>query len=159
MRADFRSQCELMDSIDFAAKIRLGFPLLDSFASGDLLDRSAGQDLEDVQFFLKNDFQTAQPFDVMLHGAYGLPYLSYAGLERVLPQLLILSLNDRFRYQPLIDTIVMGAFDYENGWGRHVAKFPQGARDAVLCWLNFLNASGKYDPYWIRKAEDALSSF
>lgn len=120
-------------------------------------DRNPGQDLDDVVYFVSNDLNTADFSDVLLHGAYALPYFSLEAIRSLLPVMLSISISKKFQYQPALDSIVMGAADTNYGWGRHIVDITHAERISIILWMKALRTTDRYDSHHIDLAIDALN--
>jgi hypothetical protein len=116
------------------------------------VDQGAGQDAENVQFFINSGQTPMRAYDIVLNGAYALPYFSFAGLRNFLPKIMIAAMVDGFRYQPVLDSIVIGATDTKNNWGRHIENLSHEQKSAIHEWLTLLKQTERYDPYLIQNA-------
>lgn len=120
-------------------------------------DEKDQPDREDIQYFKDVDRSYALDKErYLLHATYALRYFQLPATQYFLPRFMIAFIDDKFRYQPIADSIVLGLVDHEWNLGRHVAHMTTIQKNAVSTWLGLLGQLGLYDTHDLFKAKQVL---
>ena len=114
-------------------------------------------DYEDVRYF--KDAQRSYAIDkelFLMHGTYALRYFQLPAVLYFLPKLMLAFIQDKFRYQPIADSIVLGLLDQDWNLGRHVAHMTKLQKDAIVAWLDLVRKLDIYDAHELLKARQLL---
>lgn len=139
-------------AIDLIAESNVAFHdlLSSSFLCSDEIQANADRD--DVAYFAGNNIQDLDvDGDFLLHAAYALPYLSFETVRFVIPRVILKTLGDNFRYQPILDAIDFNFRREDSVVRLAVNSFNACQRDVFLKWLERAVDLGRFERYYYDK--------